>query len=67
MSSRLKQLLNFYIGNQLILIMAVIVALMYPIIMVVKDVPKSNPETIAREFVKDNFGTAQILTGLEKI
>ena len=56
----------FQTGNRVILAIAIVVALLYPLVMVTKDAPRWNPEIITNEFVNNDLYFSAESIGLEK-
>ena len=56
----------FQTGNRMVLATAIVVALLYPVVMVTKDAPRWNPEIITNEFVKRDLDFTVESIGLEK-
>ena len=56
----------FQIGNQMILAIAIVMALMYPLVMVTEEAPRWNSEIIAVKLIKDDFDVTLESVGLEK-
>ena len=57
---------HFQIGNRLIMATGIVVALMYPIVMVMKDAIRWNPEIVTNEIAKNDFDFKGESIGLEK-
>ena len=55
----------FQISNRLILATGIVVALMYPLVMLIKDAPRWNPESFPNEYLENNFDLTGESIGLE--